>query len=112
MTLVAKMRLMPRGVHRVDAHLRLEDAGVVDERRQRAELARRGLEQPHDVGLDATSAPTAMAVPPPRSMSATTASAAVAIRSVVDADRVAARGRQAGRRGADAAAAAGHEDRH
>ena len=52
-TLVARIRVMPRGVHRLDAHLRLEDAGVVDQRRHRAERPVAGLEQPDDVGLDA-----------------------------------------------------------
>ena len=41
----------PLGSHRVDSHLRLEDARVVDERRQRSELSIRFGEQPLDVGL-------------------------------------------------------------
>ena len=41
-----------RRVHRLDAHLRLEDAGVVDQRGQRAQLAIARLEQPHHVGFD------------------------------------------------------------
>ena len=41
-----------RRIHRLDAHLRLEDAGIVDQRRHRAECPVAGLEQPDDVGLD------------------------------------------------------------
>ena len=41
-----------RGVHLLHAHLRLENARVVDERRNGTELAIAGRKQFHDVGFD------------------------------------------------------------
>ena len=47
-----KHALQPRRVHRLDAHLRFEDAGVVDEPGERPHLAIDRVEEPQHVALD------------------------------------------------------------
>ena len=42
----------PRGIHRVHAHLRFQDAGVVHQGRERSERVIDGRKQPFDVRLD------------------------------------------------------------
>ena len=75
--------------------------------------ASHGLEQPHDLGFDAhVGLHGDGACPRPPSMPCDHRLGRGAVRSIVDADGIAALRREPRGRGADAAAAAGHQDRH
>ena len=77
--------LEARGVHLVQAHLVLEDAGVVDQRRDRAQLrVARSKSRTTSASL-ATSPAIASAAPPAALIAATTASAAACVAQVVHA---------------------------
>ena len=101
--------LEPRRVHRLDAHLRLEDAGIVHEPGEWSKPVA-GLEQAHhvcfnrDVGADRDRASSSGL----DGRDGRVRRRAVA--AVIDGYRVPALCGQARRRGADAAAAAGNQE--
>jgi hypothetical protein len=102
----------PRRVDRVHTRLRLEDAGVVDQRAQRTETLVDRLEEPEDIGFAADVGADSDRRAAARFDVGDHGIGRRAIRSIVDADGVAALGREAGGRGADTAATASHQDRH
>ncbi len=100
----------PGRAHRLDAHLCLEDAGVVDEAVQPSEHPVRGLEQPDHVGLDRDVAGHGHGLPTGRLNIGNDTVGGFLVLPVVDADRVAGAGSQPCRGCADAAAGPGDDE--
>ena len=109
-TLVVSTRCRRVHRHLVDSRLALENAGVVDQRREAAEGGVDPLEHLHDVGFDADVTRECERLPALARDRVDDAFGRRAVGLVGDAHGVAARGGKACGRGADASAAAGHEN--
>ncbi len=109
-TLVARMRVMRAASIASTRICALEHAGVVHQRGHRPQLAVTRGEEVHDVGFDGDVRLERHGAAACGGDVGDDGIGGVAAVAVVDGDRVAARRRQAGNRGADAATAAGDEE--